>query len=103
MKKNAFLLKSPGPSLVYLLQNNLDFGIQIQIITIQSWIVSKSLYISHAVSISYGTEIQIQTGFGSVGITDFEGSFFKFSWAKKFKKHCSVCTKELHKTMVNKI
>ena len=86
MKKNAFLLKSPGPSLVYLLQNNLDFGIQIQIITIQSWIVSKSLYISHAVSIFYETEIDILAGFGLVGsniknglvTSNFGG---QFSWA----------------------
>ena len=44
----------------------------------------------------YGTGIEIWPGFGLVG-------FFKFSWAKKTKKHCSVRTKKLHKMKLEKI
>ena len=51
---------------------------------------SKSLYISRAVSTSYGIEIEISAGFGPVGIIEKNGpiisnevDFFMFSGAKR--------------------
>ena len=59
---------------------------------------SKSLYISHAKSNFYETEIEIWAGFGLVGSTEmiadyeqlFEAGFFMFSEAKKIVKFLKI-------------
>ena len=62
----------------------------------------------------YGTGIENWAGFGPVDSTEkrnlgrlcatFEAGFFMFSRAKNKKKikHCSVCTKKLHKMKFKK-
>jgi hypothetical protein len=77
-------------------------------------IQAKSLYISRALKIFYGTEIEILAGFGPFGNTEkkiwanyeqlLRAVFSCFHGQKKglkfFLRYCSVRTKKLHKMEV---
>ena len=75
--------------------------------------MAKSSDISRVVSIFYGTENEIWAGFGPVGSTEkkifwanyeqlLRAVFLCFHGQKNLKKHCSVCTKNLHKIKVKR-